>query len=558
MGNEPSIIQFVLNIAGAAALLIWSVRLVRTGVERAFALQLRRGLRRSTHSRFVAAATGMGVAVLLQSSTAVAILISNFVAKGGLATAAGLAILLGADFGSAIVTRILLVPVGGMIPFLLLSGVVLFLRGRQGKTRQIGRIMIGLALIFVSLDMVRSVTGPMISSDGTLAAMRYLGTDLATAFIVGAIFAWLVHSSVAAVLLFVTLAGQNILPPMAAAAMVLGANLGGSFIAYVLTLSAPTPARRMVVSNMVLRGGGAALVLWALASTGGMPDFLGEQIAQQIINLHLGYNLGLAIVALPLLSMIVAVAERVMPDRPGGLKELHRPSALDQGSLARPEQALACVTRELLRMGESIEIMLRTSWQLFETWDPETAEALHEKGAEVGRTHVAIKHYLANLNRRELTEQESRHSAELATIAFNFDAASEAVANNLVDQARRLHADGLAFSEKGREEIADFHDQVLSNAQKSLNVLMTQNPDAARDLVAAKDQVRKMEQDLQSKHLLRLREGVTESFETSGIHQETLRLLKLVNTSFSIVGYPIVSQSGDLLATRLAPEGDRD
>lgn len=558
MGNEPSIIQFVLNIAGAAALLIWSVRLVRTGVERAFALQLRRGLRRSTHSRFVAAATGMGVAVLLQSSTAVAILISNFVAKGGLATAAGLAILLGADFGSAIVTRILLVPVGGMIPFLLLSGVVLFLRGRQGKTRQIGRIMIGLALIFVSLDMVRSATGPMISSDGTLAAMRYLGTDLATAFIVGAIFAWLVHSSVAAVLLFVTLAGQNILPPMAAAAMVLGANLGGSFIAYVLTLSAPTPARRMVVSNMVLRGGGAALVLWALASTGGMPDFLGEQIAQQIINLHLGYNLGLAIVALPLLSMIVAVAERVMPDRPGGLKELHRPSALDQGSLARPEQALACVTRELLRMGESIEIMLRTSWQLFETWDPETAEALHEKGAEVGRTHVAIKHYLANLNRRELTEQESRHSAELATIAFNFDAASEAVANNLVDQARRLHADGLAFSEKGREEIADFHDQVLSNAQKSLNVLMTQNPDAARDLVAAKDQVRKMEQDLQSKHLLRLREGVTESFETSGIHQETLRILKLVNTSFSIVGYPIVSQSGDLLATRLAPEGDRD
>lgn len=558
MGNEPSIIQFVLNIAGAAALLIWSVRLVRTGVERAFALQLRRGLRRSTHSRFVAAATGMGVAVLLQSSTAVAILISNFVAKGGLATAAGLAILLGADFGSAIVTRILLVPVGGMIPFLLLSGVVLFLRGRQGKTRQIGRIMIGLALIFVSLDMVRSATGPMISSDGTLAAMRYLGTDLATAFIVGAIFAWLVHSSVAAVLLFVTLAGQNILPPMAAAAMVLGANLGGSFIAYVLTLSAPTPARRMVVSNMVLRGGGAALVLWALASTGGMPDFLGEQIAQQIINLHLGYNLGLAIVALPLLSMIVAVAERMMPDRPGGLKELHRPSALDQGSLARPEQALACVTRELLRMGESIEIMLRTSWQLFETWDPETAEALHEKGAEVGRTHVAIKHYLANLNRRELTEQESRHSAELATIAFNFDAASEAVANNLVDQARRLHADGLAFSEKGREEIADFHDQVLSNAQKSLNVLMTQNPDAARDLVAAKDQVRKMEQDLQSKHLLRLREGVTESFETSGIHQETLRILKLVNTSFSIVGYPIVSQSGDLLATRLAPEGDRD
>ena len=117
-------------------------------------------LRHSAKNRLLAAGTGMGAAILLQSATAVAVLISNFVAKGSLTTAAGLAILLGADVGSAIVTQLLMVRQPILIPLLILIGVAVFLRGEGSSTRQIGRILIGLALIFVSLDMIRSATEP--------------------------------------------------------------------------------------------------------------------------------------------------------------------------------------------------------------------------------------------------------------------------------------------------------------------------------------------------------------------------------------------------------------
>ena len=228
-------IQFLLQIAGAAALLIWAVRLVRTGVERGFAAPLRFWLRHSAKNRLLAAATGMGAAVFLQSSTAVAVLVSNFVAKGGLATAVGLAILLGADVGSAVVTQLLMVRQPILIPILLLIGVTIFQRA-SGSNRQVGRILIGLALIFVSLDMIRVATGPLVDNPATQTVMAYLGRDLLTAFALGAGFAWIVHSSVAAVLLFVTLAAQAVLPVSAAVAMILGANLGGAFIAYVLAV----------------------------------------------------------------------------------------------------------------------------------------------------------------------------------------------------------------------------------------------------------------------------------------------------------------------------------
>ena len=141
---------------------------------------------------------------------------------------------------------------------------------------------------------------------------------------------------------------------------------------------------------------------------------------------------------------------------------------------------------------------------------------------------------------------------ELAAISAALEAASDTIARSLLQLAKRLDTEGVAFSEVGRQEINDFMDRVQSNVHLALNVMMNQNPAEARELVEAKEKVRAVEQKLQRNHLGRLRDGLTESIETSSIHQETLRSLKQVNTSFSMVGYPILAKSGDLLSSRLA------
>ena len=534
------------------ALLMWAVRLVRTGMERAFAVQLRLWLRRSAKSRLLAAATGTGTAILLQSSTAVAILVSNFVSKGSITTVVGLAIMLGADVGSAVVAQLLLVRQEFLVPLLLVVGVMFFKRSEPNGLRPIGRILIGLALIFVSLDMIRAAAETLIDSPATLAVMHYLGTDLLTAFVVGALLAWLVHSSVAAVLLMVTLVAQGLLPPMAAVAMVLGANLGGAFIAYVLTLSSPVAARQMVMANLILRGGGAAIVLMVLAKTGVGLERLGSTAAQQTINLHLAFNFSLALLAMPVLVWIAKLSEFLLPNRTDGLDVSESSGVLDPNTLLKPPQAVICAAREVLHVGELVESMLRAVQPIYDNWDIATAKLIREKDRQIASRHQALKLFLVELHRGELEESESRQSHELASIAAQFEAASDAIAKNLVDLAEQLHAQGVTFSEQGRQEIDDFHDRVLTNVQLGLNVMMTQNPDAARELVAAKEAVRSVEAHLQRQHLGRLQQGFVESLETSSIHQETLRVLKQINTSFSMIGYPILLRSGDLLESRLS------
>ncbi len=550
--QDSQFLLFFLNIAGTAALLIWSVRLVRTGVERGFAGELRAMLRRSTANRLTAAVTGLGAAVALQSSTAVAILVTNFVTSGGLAASAALAILLGADVGSAIVSQILLVPQSFLIPLLLLVGVALFLRGEGRRTRPIGRILIGLALIFVSLGMIRTATAPLMESEATIAAMRYLGGDPLTAFVLGALFTWMVHSSVAAILLFVTLVTEGLLPISAATAMILGANLGGVIIPYFLTLAAPMAERRIVIAHLALRGVGALAALALLIGPGLSLDWLGATPARQAINLHLAFNLVLALVTIPFLSPISSFIMRFLPDRDTASSTLAGPDALSMAALDKPDRALAAAAREGLRMGELIEPMLRAAGTLYFTWDDATAAAIRARDDKVRKMHFALKLFLAGLMRKEMDEDQSRGAMELATIATNLEAASDVIARTMVDLAHRLHTSGLNFSREGGTEIAEFHDKVLANVQLALNVMMTQDPDSARELVAAKDRVRALEQHLQRQHLIRLREGLAETIETSNVHQETLRALKQINTAFSMVGYPILAETGDLLSSRLS------
>lgn len=542
---------YLFNLAGAVALLLWAVRLVRTGVERGFSVEMRRWLRRSSSSKLISLGSGLVASVLMQSSTAVAILTAGFVTAGTLSAAVGLSILLGADVGSALVAKLLLMSPSWLIPALLLLGVTLFLKGQQKNTRQIGRILVGLALIFVALGMIRTSTEPLQEAEGLAAVLTYLGEDMFTAFLVGAIFTWAAHSSVAAVLLVVTLASHGNLPISAAVALVLGANLGGALIALMLTLGSSNDARRFILGNTLLRGGGAALALVLMTSIPQDLHWLGSTTAERAINLHILFNLFVAFLGQVLSGPVLALAGRIMPAAAQPLPEIERLSALDDALLSKPDQALACATREILHIGEDVEAMLGSVIGLFRNWDDSMASLIANSEKRVDSAHFKTKVFLARLQGAAIGEEAAQSAMDLSNISVNLESAGDLIARNLVGLARKMHTEQLRFSEQGWSELSDFHDRVLTNAQLALNVLLTSDPDAARQLVEEKEQVRAVEADLQGRHINRLRASQSDSLATSNIHQEMLRSLKQVNTSFTMIAYPILSQSGDLLESRL-------
>jgi len=546
----------LLQLAGAIMLLLWAVRMVRTGVERAHGVLLREALRGATKGRVRAAAAGTVLAVMLQSATAVAVLAAGFAATGVMSVSGGLAVMLGADVGSALVVQALSFDLSWLVPLLLFAGATMFLKVEARIVKQTGRTLLGIAFILISLRMVGEATAPMRHSALLPMAVDYLRSDPVTAFGAAALFTWLVHSSVASVLLFMSMAAQGVLPAEVALPMILGVNLGAGLVAVGLTRGQAIEARRIPLGNLIFRATAAVVILLGLQVATLPMSWFGETAARQVVNMHLTFNVALLVACLPFTAVMEKLARLILPDASAGEEAFdlmsRRKSALDRTVIKMPSVALASATREVLRMAETVEIMLRPVMELFESGDKARVGQLRRLDEEVNRAHTDIKLYIAEVNRGTMSQDEARRGIELTDLAINLEHAGDIIAKNLLVLAEEKNDKRLSFSREGWSELTALHDRVLANMQIAMNVLVSGDLEAARQLVVEKERMRRLERDSHERHLKRLQSGTPQSIETSDIHLEAVRALKEFNSLLVSVAYPILTQSGDLLESRLA------
>ncbi|WP_323013472.1 Na/Pi cotransporter family protein [Devosia sp.] len=534
----------LLHIAGAVTLLLWATRMVRTGMERSQKAVLQRLLGQGGRGTLRMAGLGAGVAMLLQSSTAVALLAAGFAASGKLSLSLGLATLLGADLGSALVVQFLSINPEWLMPLLLLVGGTMFLRGRNRDVRQLGRVVMGIGLILISLQLIGQSTLPLRDAPMLPGIVAYLAGDPFTAFLLAAAFTWLIHSSVAFVLLVVTLAVQGLVPFELGASLVLGANIGSGLIAYVLTRTGTAVARRLTLGNLLFRSA-LAIVLLGLLWLSHIPGaYLGPDAARQIVNFHLAYNVILLVVALPLTRPMARLTEWLVRS-PAGEAEARRisPVRLDDRLIGQPPLALASAKRELLRMAEVVERMLEPIMELYESADPEKIREIKQLEHAVNAAQSDIKLYLSRIRYPQPDGPEAMRGQELAQFAINLEYVGDAVVKTLVKLAETRSEQKVKFSAAGWRELNDLHYRVVENLHLALNVLMSEDRASAELLLAQKASMGDAGRASAAEHLARLRDGAQQSIATSNIHLETVRAFKTINSLLASVAYPVLRQT---------------
>ncbi len=544
---------FLLNLTAAIVLLLYSTRMVRTGVERAFGAELRNVFMLSRRSTVLNSFAGVLAAALLQSSTAVALLVSGFAATGVMGVTGSLAVVLGADLGTAVAVQFLSLDIAWLTPGLLVAGGLLFLKGSARAVRQIGRVVMGVAFILLSLRMIGDATEPLRSSPYLQPVVQHLSEDLLTAFAGGAMLAFVFHSSVAAILMLAAFCAQGLLPLEAGLPLVLGANVGSGLIAVWLTRNMHGKARRIALGNLVVRVSGGIAALMFLRHVALPLDVVASTPARQLVSFHFLFNAALLVVFLPLVVPLAALTRHLVPADDDQAEVRARPvSALDRNVLNNPGLALASATRELLRMSEQIELMLSPIMELFVSTNAHAAARIKEVEKEVNEAQTDIKLYLAEMNQGQLSPDQARRSMDLTGIAISLERVGDIITKDLLRLAGEMRKKKLTFSNEGWNELTRLHARVLANMQLALNVLVSEDVDSARQLVEEKEYVRALEEESHDAHLARLGQGTAQSIATSDIHLETVRALKEINSRFITFAYPILKKSGLLLDSRLA------
>jgi phosphate:Na+ symporter len=543
-----------VHLIAAIVLLLWAVRMVRTAVERAYSAQLKRLLAYANKKRISAAAAGMVMAISLQSSTAVAAFASSFAAGGLMGGPTGIALMLGAYLGSALVASILSFDLTLLTPPLIIAGGLLFLRGNTRQTKQLGRMVLGIAFVLLSLEMVSEATAPWRDSEVLGWVIGYLQGDLFTSFLIAALITWASYSSVASILVIISFGTAGLIPIEVAAAFVLGANLGGTLIAFGMTHGADVRARRIAAGTLVVRGGAAAVCLVALQFLQNGLGTLPGSVGQQASLLHIAFNAGVLVLGLPLTKMVSKLADRFVfestLDGELNVARLRTPALLaNQGVNA--DTALASATRELLRMSEMVEVMLQPVMDIFQTGDRAAIRRIRALELEVDQAQRDIKLFITRLNWEQMDVVQARRASDLANFAINLEQAGDIIAKQLLKLADQKAERQLTFSPQGWQELTDLHARVLGNMQLAFNVLVSEDVESARRLVLEKDEIGVLERRSMDQHFGRLRIGNPTSIQTSDLHLETIHALKRINSLLSGVAYSILSDNGELLTSKL-------
>lgn len=528
----------LFSLLGGTALLLYGVRLVGEGLQRAAGTRLRHVLSTLTGNRLKALAVGAGVTAVLQSSSATTVMLVGFASAGLLSLRQTIGVILGADVGTTVTVQLLAFDLLALSPLVVFAGWMLWTVGR-GTPKYVGQAILGFGFLFLGMKLVADGTGPL--------ARSALFADLITALtgqplillLIAAAFCGLVRSSAATIGLALSLASAGLLPLTGAIPIIFGANIGTAVTALIAAVGQNAEARRVAAAHAVFKVVGVALFYPFITPFAQVVAATAPDVERQIANAHTIFNVALAAVFLPASGYAAEFFTRLIPEHENtstGAMYLN-PQTLDT-----PAVALGQALRETLRMGDIVVGSLRESILVFERNDEALVRTLIARDDVIDRLEEDIKQFLVALRAQSLTEEQAERETALIFVIADLEQVGDVIEKNLVELAEKKIRGGHVFSTQGWAEIKDVHAKVVENLELALAALAAQDVSIAEKVIRHKSRINAMEREYRQTHIERLHEGLPESIDTSSIHLDLLANLKRANSLAAGIAYAVLGR----------------
>lgn len=543
----------LINLSGYVGLLLWGTHMVSTGVQRGFGTSLRRALERNLGDRWRAFFTGIGITALLQSSTAVGLMATSFTAAGVIALPPALAVMLGANVGTALVAQALSFNIAAFAPPLVLCGVLTFRWSSGSRVRNVGRAVIGLGLMLMALALLQHTLAPVENTPVLRSFVAALATDPLLAVVLAALLTWGCHSSVVIVLVVGSLAANHVIGATETLALVLGANLGGAVPAL---LHASTPeARRLPLGNLLVRLVGVLLVLPWLTPITHLLARLVPGDARLAVNFHLLFNLLLAAAFLFAVKRSARLLMHWLPDPPRPT-DPGRPLYLERAAIDAASVALANASRETLRMSDLTAAMLDGTLELLRSGDTAQATGIAANDKATRQLGGAIRSYLVAIGGEQTLDdrREGDKGQEILAAVINFEHIADILANSLADFAVKELKRGQLLAPEEISVVTRMHAELLESHRLALAVFLRGDLPASQQLVGRKRQFLQMEAEATALSVRLLRDAAAAGVaagadsvglaaEESGLLLRIVRDLRRVHSHLASFAYPVLHRA---------------
>jgi phosphate:Na+ symporter len=362
----------LMALLGGLGLFMLGMELMTEGLRLGAGRSLQTILRRGTKTRLRGLLSGTLITGIVQSSSAVTVAAIGFVNAGLMKFDRAITVVYGSNLGTSM-TAWLVALVGFKVSMDSLTfpmigiGVFLSIFFRKQRPGYLGQALTGFGLFFLGITALKNGFGD-IAEQINMPYFSSTVINVALYFALGTLLTLLMQSSSAAITVIMTAAYNGIVPLEAAAAGVIGANIGTTSTAVLATLNATANARRLAGAHVIFNLVTACVALLLLP--------LMMHLVMMILRIDNGYgHIGTVlamfhsifnILGILIMWPLTTALTRLLKERFKSVEEdLARPRFLDATLLKNPGLALhACRletfrTRNMLRK-LSIEVIERT------------------------------------------------------------------------------------------------------------------------------------------------------------------------------------------------------
>lgn len=496
------------SLLGGVGLFLFGMMIMSAGLREAAGDNLQIILEKATTNKYVAVLVGMGMTMLIQSSSATDVMVIGFVNAGMMNLAQAIGVIMGANIGTTVTAQITAFNIGAYAPLILFIGAIMYLFFKNNMVKHVGEVIMGFGMLFEGISIMKAAIAPLAESPKFIQFVADINNPL-LAVVFGIAFTALLQSSSSSTVIFQTFAVQGLLYYDTAVYLCIGAAIGSVTPNILASLTTNRNGKRTALLNLAFNIFRAIILIILINLFPQILEFIKNlspgDIGRQIANTHTAFAIIAVLIELPFTKYIIKLVETILKVLPEENEQAEERSLQYMTGLTSVPQSMAVdqAHREVSRMGRIAAKNLRNALDCFFEYTPDKAESVRNREETVNILNKTIADAVAELRAYDLNP-ENLHRVSMLTISVTDIERLSDHAENMVEYAESMQGRHASMSADALEELRAMADNALSEVDLSLDVFETEDYSKLDEIERLEAMVDEQENALVNSHVQRL------------------------------------------------------
>lgn len=477
----------LIGLLGGLGLFLYGMQMMSNGLEAAAGNRMKKILEKLTANRFLGVVVGAVITAVIQSSSATTVMVVGFVNSGMMTLQQAVWIIMGANVGTTITGQLIALDVGAIAPLFAFIGVAFIVFLKNEKLHHYGKIIAGLGILFIGMDMMSAAMVPLRESETFVNIITRFSNPV-LGILAGAIFTAIIQSSSASVGILQALASGGVIGLPQAVYVLFGQNIGTCITAVLASIGTSRVAKRTTIIHLLFNIIGTTLftIICILTPfTTLVEGFTPNNVSAQIANMHTIFNITTTILLIPFGTYLAKLATLILPDLPEERDDVMHLEYIQpfipienrgETKIGISAIAITAIRNELIRMTQMTRENVGLSFDAVHDNNLALVEDVRNREEYIDYLNKEISKYISRMLVKERNPKDSQYMSALFKVCGNLERIGDH-AMNICEYTNMIKEKQITFSkevmvqiEQMKEVCCDALDLLLDNQANSENL----------------------------------------------------------------------------------------